>query len=265
MLETTLITFREGLEASLVVAIMLAYLKKSGQYALMQPVYTGIGAALILSVTTGWHVAELAENPIWEGALAIISGIMVASFTAYVMRTAGNIRSEITQKLQDEISYKTGIKAWFGVFIFTTLMIAREGMETALMLGSISAEMNTASLTIGALFGFSLVALIGYMWTKQSQLINLRLFMQATGIFLILFAVHLFINGVHELSEAFALPLLNDEIQLFVHDVTEPLGPESRFADLITLSLLAVPCGWIGLSYLKTKFFKPTASAMAAE
>lgn len=81
MLETAIITFREGLEMFLIVAITLAYLAKTNRPHLKKPVYWGIAVALFVSVTTGWHIAELAEDPMTEGVLAITAGVLVATMT----------------------------------------------------------------------------------------------------------------------------------------------------------------------------------------
>ena len=95
MLETLLITFREGLEAFLIVAITLAYLTKTGRDHLKMPVYIGIIVALVISATTGWHIAEMADTPFIEGWLAIVAGILVASLTYYMMTSAHKIKSHI--------------------------------------------------------------------------------------------------------------------------------------------------------------------------
>ena len=195
MLETLLITFREGLEAFLIIAITLAYLTKTDRQNLVKPVYFGAFVALIISATTGWHIAELADTPFMEGILAIIAGVLVASLTYIVMKNAKNIKKTLTHKIETQAT-KTGWGAVIGIFLFTVVMVAREGMETALMLGAISSKTDSTSMLIGAMSGLTLTALIGYLWVKQSHKINLKLFMQVTGVFLILFSIHLFLYGI---------------------------------------------------------------------
>jgi high-affinity iron transporter len=234
------------------VAIMAAYLMKTGRGQLMTPLFAGIGAALLISATTGWHVAELAEDPIWEGWLALSAGALVVSFTIFIMMNAKNIRGNL-HDLIDTQAQKTGIFAAAGVFIFTTLMIAREGMETALMLGAISAQTDAISMWIGAVLGLISVVAIGFLWVTQSNRINLKLFMQVTGIFLILFAVDLFIYGVHELSEMYAIPFVGHGLNEFLHINTEFFGHGSVYSQIVTYSLLIVPTGWLVASYLSEK------------
>jgi high-affinity iron transporter len=251
MLETLLITFREGLEAFLIVAIMLAYLTNTGRKDLAEPVYWGVGAALLLSLTTGWHIAELAQDPVMEGALAIGAGVLVASLTYIMIKNAKNIKSKISSGLEKNAA-KTGFKAALGVFIFTVVMIAREGMETAMMLGSLSSAINTGELFTGALLGFLSVGVIGYLWIKQSSKINLRLFMQVTGVFLLLFCVHLFVYGFHELTEASVVPFIDN---FYWHTLTEPLEPSEPIGRAITIASLALPCLWLFAGYIREKFF----------
>ena len=250
MLETLVITFREGLEAFLIVAIMLAYLIKTGRNNLVRPVYYGVAVALLLSATTGWHITELAENPVTEGSLALIAGAMVASLTVYVMKTAKSIRQSISDTLEKHAT-KTNAGAAIGIFLFTVLMIAREGMETAMMLGTISHQIDSTPMLIGALGGLATTALIGTLWVKKSSSINLRLFMQVTGIFLVLFSIHLLMYGLHELSETEAFPILDNE---WLHETTEIFDSHRPFAKFVTYSLLVVPCAWLLVTYVRDKF-----------
>ncbi len=253
MLETAIITFREGLEMFLIVAIMLAYLVKTGRNHLKEPVYWGAGVAGLISVTTGWHIAELAEDPHMEGALALTAGVLVATMTYTVMKASANIKNHINNKLEEN-AQKQGWAAVAGVFVFTLVMIVREGMETAMMLGAMSGSINQGNLIVGALLGFAAVGVIGYVWIKQSYRINLRLFMQATGIFLMLFCVHLFMYGFHELTEVGAIPFIDN---FKWHTLTEPFEPGEPIGNLITVGLLALPVLWMAYSYAWDKYVQP--------
>lgn len=249
MFETLLITFREGLEAFLIVAIMLAYLHKTGRTHLKKAVWAGVGAAILVSATTGFHIAEAADTPLMEGSLAMIAGILVASMTYVIMKNAKNISGSITSKLDAHAS-KAGIGSIIGIFLFTILMISREGMETALMLGAISSNVNANEMISGAALGIGLTALIGLMWVRHSHLINLKLFMQVTGVFLILFSVHLFLYGVYELTEVEGSIFYAPDFHAFIKPVAstkEPIG------QAIIYGLLVVPCAWLGFVWAKDK------------
>lgn len=251
MFETLMITFREGLEAFLIVAITLAFLTKTGREDLKKPVYAGIIAALLISATTGWHIAGLADTPFMEGILALVAGALVASLTYYMMTTAHKIKDHIGETVTKHAA-KAGKGAIIGMFLFTVVMIAREGMETALMLGAISSKTDGSQMMIGAALGLGLTAFIGYLWASQSHKINLKLFMQVTGVFLFLFAVHLFLYGVYELTEVEGTIFYNDA----VHQAMKPwVSSKTLFGQLTIYGLLIVPCAWLMFSYVKDKFF----------
>jgi len=258
MLETMLITFREGLEAFLIVAITMAYLANTGRSKLLQPVYAGIVVALALSIAGSVYFGELAEDEHTEGFLALTAGVLVASLTFYVMKTAHHFKRGIHEKI-DVAVQKSGPAAIAGIFAFTVLMISREGMETALMLGNIAGSTEASELLAGAGLGLSLVAIIGMLWVTQSDKINIGLFLQTTGVFLILLCAHLLIYGIHELSEVGFLPFGYD-LNYKIHVMTEPFGHDALFTQIITYSLIAVPCAWLIVSYARDRFFRHEAA-----
>ncbi len=251
MFETLLITFREGLEAFLIVAITLAYLTKTGRHDLKKPVYAGIITALLVSATTGWHIAELADTPLMEGWLAIVAGVLVASMTYYMMTHAHKIKEHIGKTVEKH-AQKAGKGAIIGVFLFTVVMIAREGMETALLLGAISGKTDGSQMLMGAAMGLGLTAFIGYLWATQSHKINLKAFMQVTGIFLFLFAVHLFLYGIYELTEVEGSVFYNEAL----HNAMKPyVSSKTLFGQLTIYGLLVVPCAWLMFVAVKDKLF----------
>lgn len=261
MLETLLITFREGLEAFLIVAITLAYLTKTGRHSLKKPVYWGIAVALLMSATTAWHIAGIADTPLMEGALALVAGILVASLTYYMMTTAHKIKDHIGQTIEKHAA-KVGMGAMIGMFVFTVVMISREGMETALMLTAISTKTDSSQMMLGGLMGVGLTAFIAYLWASQSHKINLKLFMQVTGVFLFLFAVHLFLYGVYELTEVEGTVFYNDA----VHQAMKPwVSSKTLFGQLTIYGLLVVPCAWLMLAYAKDKLFGKPQHVAGAE
>lgn len=266
MLETLLITFREGLEAFLIVAIMLAFVTRTNRNYLRKPIIAGVVVALIISATTGWHIAELAQDPVWEGSLALIAGALVASFTWYIMRNAKHIGGDIRAKLEEaDEKAQSGDQAFaeIGVFAFTILMVAREGTETALMLGTISAQEDASQMWIGAMLGLVSISVIAFLWSAQSHRINMRAFLQVTGIFLILFAIHLFMYGIHELSEMSALPFIGDTANMNIHYYSEFIE-SSWFEGLTTAGLLLVPFGWLSISFIRDRFFYNDQNTSAA-
>ena len=152
MLQAFVITLREGLEAFLIVAISLAYLRKSGRKELVPAVHWGIALAILISIGAAVLLQRAANQALWEGVLAIAAAISVASLTVHMWRTARRIKSEIEGHLQGS-TMKQGAAAFMGVFAFTLLMITREGMETALLMGTLLFQVQSVSVIAGAAAG----------------------------------------------------------------------------------------------------------------
>jgi high-affinity iron transporter len=132
---------------------------------------------------------------------------------------------------------KAGAAAFLGVFLFTVLMVTREGMETALLLLQLRETLN---LVIGALLGVAGAAAVAMLWIKYGHRVNLGLFFQVTAIFLFVFVVQLLIAGVHEMSEQNYLPF-----STAIHDATEAWGPDGPFGHMLTYLLVLAPAAWL--------------------
>jgi len=263
MLETLLVAFREGLEAFLIVAITLAYLTKTGREGLKKPVYIGIVVALLVSGAAGFalNVYGMDYTPLMEGGISIVAGVLVASLTYYMMTTAHKIRDHIGQQLEKHAA-KAGMGAMIGIFLFTVIMISREGIETALMMSAIATKTDANDMMVGAVLGVALTAVIAYLWASQSSKINLKLFMQVTGVFLMLFAVHLFLYGIYELTEVQGSIFYNDAL----HQAMKPwVSSKTLFGQLTIYGLLVVPCAWLTIGYIKDKIFTDKQKTVTAE
>src|SRR5688572_4604101 len=145
MLPAFVITLREGLEAFLIVAISIAYLRKSGRRELVPAVHWGIAVSILLSIGAAYLFQQARNQALWEGLLAIAAAISVASLTVHMWRTARRIKHDIEGHLRSS-ALKTGAAAFLGVFGFTLLMITREGMETALLMGALLFQVKTATV-----------------------------------------------------------------------------------------------------------------------
>src|SRR5689334_19918574 len=168
MLQAFVITLREGIEAFLIVGISLAYLRRSGRPELASAVRLGILVAVALSALGGYLLYH-AENQEWlEGPLAIVAAVSVTSLTVHMWRAGRRMKGEIEQRLQRS-SARAGVAAFAGVLLFTTLMITREGMETALLLLQLR---QTLDLAIGALLGVAGAGVVAWLWTKFGHRVN---------------------------------------------------------------------------------------------
>jgi high-affinity iron transporter len=242
MLQAFVVTLREGLEAFLIVAISLAYLKKTGRAALIPAVRWGIAVSIILSIGAGVLLARAANQALWEGVLALVAAVLVASLTVHMWRAGRYLKREIEGRLE-ESSARTGMGAFFGVFLFTLLMITREGMETALLMNALLFTVQSPHLIAGAAGGTAMAALVAWLWSRYGHRVNLARFFQVTAVFLLIFVVQLLIYGFHELTEANIFP--NSQPW---HDATEPFGPDGIYGQYFTYLLVLVPLTWLAVS-----------------
>ena len=239
MLQAFVITLREGLEAFLIVAISLAYLRKTGRPELVRAVHWGIGVSIVISIAAGWLFSRASNQALWEGILALVAAVLVASLIAHMWRHARRLKREIEGALEQS-AVKTGSAAFAGVFLFTLLMISREGMETALLMGTLLFQVQVMEMIWGALAGIAGAAFVAWLWSKYGHRVNLGLFFQVTAVFLMVFVVQLIIYGVHELSEANIFP--NSEA---LHWATEPYGPDGLYGQYLTYFLVLLPMAWL--------------------
>ena len=246
MLQMLIITMREGIEAFLIIAIMAAYLKKTGRQVLLPAVWWGTGVAVLLSIGVSFWFAEAGNKPLWEGLLAAVAAVLVASMVIYMWRAARHLRAQIGAKLE-AAAVKPGAAALLGVFAFVLLMITREGMETSLLITTLIFQNDSRDLVIGAIAGLALAALLAGAWSRYGHRVNLARFFQVTAVFLMVFVVQLVIYAFHEFTEANLLPLDNQ----YWHIASEPYGPEGIYGQWLTYLMVLVPAAWLLLSGLR--------------
>jgi high-affinity iron transporter len=242
MLQAFVITLREGLEAFLIVAISLAYLRKTGRGHLLPAVHWGIVTAILASIGLGLLLQRARNQALWEGILALTAAVLVASLIVHMWRAARHIRRQIEAKLQ-ESAVRRGAAAFLGVFLFTVLMISREGMETALLMNALLFQVQSTQIIAGAVAGTLCAAFVAWLWSRYGHRVNLGRFFQVTAVFLMVFVVQLVIYGFHELTEANILPYSET-----LHWKTEAFGPDGRYGQYFSYLLVAVPMGWLAVS-----------------
>jgi high-affinity iron transporter len=242
MLQAFVITLREGLEAFLIIAISLAYLRKSRRSELVSAVHWGIATSVVLSIGAGWLFYQARNQALWEGLLALAAAVSVASLTIHMWRTAKRIKKDIEGRLQTS-TLKTGGAAFLGVFLFTLLMITREGMETALLMGTLLFQVRAMDMVLGAIAGIALAGFVASLWSRYGHRVPLALFFQVTAVFLMIFVVQLLIYGFHELTEANIFPYSEP-----LHIATEPYGPDGMYGKYLTYLLVLMPMGWLAFA-----------------
>jgi high-affinity iron transporter len=137
------VTLREGIEMFLIVAIAAAYLRKTGRQGLLPAVHWGAGSAIVLSTILGVWLAETVVTPFWEGMLALVAAVLVLTMVIYMMSAAKRMSTDIGLRLEAAAA-KPGGAAWLACFLFTVLMITREGMEFAFVAAAIARQAESA-------------------------------------------------------------------------------------------------------------------------
>ena len=236
MLSALIIIFREGFEAFLSVAIIFAFLRKTGRDWLRPAAYWGVVVSIAASFGLGWLLRSV-NQPKWEGILGIVAAVLVATFVIHVWRTASTMKREVEGRLDAFASRGSSVLAWIGVFAFTVLMVTREGMETALML----MQVRDPHFILGCMLGVGAAAAMSWAWAHFGHRINLRRFFQVTGMFLLLFTAQIVFYSIHEFSEAGMLGPRSEAI----HNATEPYSPVGLYGKWFTVWMVGVCAAWL--------------------
>jgi high-affinity iron transporter len=235
MLNALIIVFREGFEAFLTVAIIFAYLRKTGRDGLRPAVWWGIAASVVASFAAGWMLQRV-NQPLWEGILGLVAAVLVATFVIHMWRTAPRMKANVEARLEQHSTKPSTTLASLGVFGFTTLMITREGMETALML----IQVRQGRFWLGCAAGLAAAAAMSWLWAHYGHRINIKRFFQVTGLFLLLFTAQIVLYAIHEFSEAEILP--NSEA---IHLATEPFSPVGVYGRWLSVVMIGICAVWL--------------------
>jgi FTR1 family protein len=206
MFQSLVIALREGVEAALILGIVLGYLKKTGRQAWRRYVWWGLATAVAASLAAAYlvHRLELIEDA-YEGWLMLVGAVFVATMVYWMWRTGKRLKQGIESKLS-ELSASPSRSATTGLFLFVFLMVFREGAETVLFLAAVSLRSSELSNFMGGVLGLALAVGLGVAFFKGSVKVDLRKFFTVTTMVLLVVAVQLLVSGVHELSEAQVLP-----------------------------------------------------------
>lgn len=233
MLGNYLVGLREGLEASLVVVILIAYLVKSDRRQLIPSIWGGVAAAVAVSLGFGALLTFGPQGLTFEaqeaigGTLSILAVGLVTWMIFWMVRSARGLSGELKGAVD-----KAAASRWSLVGV-AALAVGREGLETALFIWAATEATSTTDGTtqpiIGALLGLATAAVIGYLIYRGSVRLNLQKFFTWTGFFLILVAAGVLSYGVHDLQEAGFLPGLGN----LAFDVSDTIRPSSWLGTLL--------------------------------
>ena len=242
MLEALVITLREGIEAALVIGIILTCLKRGGRAASLQRhVFAGLGAGIVASLLGAAVVSRLeVSEEQWEGWLMLLGALFVASMVVWMWRTARGLKKEIETRVAAVVERPGSERAaaW-GLFLLTFVLVLREGLETVLFLATVNLTTDALLSFAGGVLGLALAAAFGIALVRGAVRVDLGRFFKVTEIVLIVLAAQLFIGGLHELGEAGILPVGRDEMRI--------IGPIVKSDALVFAALLALPLFAIAL------------------
>jgi high-affinity iron transporter len=235
MLANFLIGLREGLEAALIVSILIAYLVKSGRRQLLPQIWIGVGIAVAISLGFGAALSFGPKGLTFEaqeligGLLSIVAVVFVTWMIFWMAKAARTLSGE----LRAQIDKAADASRW-SLVIVAMLAVGREGLETALFLWAATqtAARDTGATTsplLGAALGLLVAVVLGYLIYRGALKINLGRFFTWTGAFLIVIAAGVLAYGVHDLQEARFLPGLNN----LAFDVSHIISPSSWYGTLL--------------------------------
>ncbi|WP_379531586.1 iron uptake transporter permease EfeU [Nonomuraea purpurea] len=239
MFASYLIGLREGLEAALVVSVLVAFLVKSDRKDRLPQVWTGVGAAVALSVGFGalltFTAARLGHTgqELFDAITSLLAVVFVTAMIFWMRRAARALSGELRGKLSDAL--EVGSTA---VIAMAFLAVAREGLETALLFfASVQGATATAAPLIGITLGLLTSVLIGWGIYRSAVRVNLTTFFTWTGLLLILVAAGIFKYGVHDLQEAGVLPGLST----YAFDISAIMPADSWYGTLLSGMLNITP------------------------
>jgi FTR1 family protein len=248
VLSALLIALREGVEASLVVGIILVYLSRTGRQHLARFAWYGVAAAaaLSLAVAVALERFRISQDG-FEGLMLLIASVFVITMVVWMNRVARHLKKEIEAKVE-AYAEKAGSAAGWGIFLFVFLMVLREGAELALILRAVEVSSEGLQTWIGTIGGIAGAVAVGLFFFKGTLRVPLHRFFAATSVILMLVSFQLAITGLHELSEARWLPSSKTEMAI--------LGPIVRnelffFVFIFGAAALLILREWQAASHAK--------------
>jgi high-affinity iron transporter len=207
-----LITLREGIEAALIITILLAYLRKLGRTDLQPLVWWGAGAATVVSVVVAAVIFGAAAEfegrgeQIFEGVVSLIAVSVLTWMIFWMRRESYRIKGELEERVDTAL-----LGGGFALASLAFVVVVREGIETALFVfGADKATAGGVGGTmggiVGAIVGLAVAGILGYLLYHGSVRLNLRTFFRVTGILILIVAAGLFAFAVGEFQEAGVIP-----------------------------------------------------------
>lgn len=226
-----LITFREALEAALIVAIMVSYLKKVGKGELNRYVYLGSGGAMAASLILGLFVQSVygelkgVSAQLFEGAASLTAVVVLTYMIFWMTEHSKRIRGELQEKI--DVAITKG--ELFGITILAFIAVFREGLETVLFLTA-AFFLDPFGVVVGVILGSTIVLLLAVLLMRGAYRLDISKFFRYTSVLLILFAAGLAGYGVHELIEAGEGSGIEFGVwSQHAYDINPPMNPDGSY------------------------------------
>jgi high-affinity iron transporter len=209
-----LVTLREGLEAALIISIILAYLARTGNRRYFVNIWVGAGAAVVVSLAAGaglyWTVGNLSgrAEEIFEGIAMFIAVAVLTYMVVWMKRQAVNIKAHLEARVGSAVAAGSALAMVSLAFV----VVVREGVETVLFMLGILTSTTVSAATIGGFLGLAVAVAVGYVGYRESRRLNLSVFFNVTGTLLIFFAAGLLAHGIHEFQEAGLFPVMVEHV-----------------------------------------------------
>ena len=206
--QSLLVTLREGLEAGLIVVIILTYLRNAGQRAYWKHALLGTAAAIAVSLVVGAIIFVAAgefegrAEQVFEGSAMLTAVVVLSWMIVWMKSQAAHIRGRLQSQVQSALAAGSALALAAIPFV----AVLREGIETALFMFAAARTSTPVESTVGAGLGLAGALALSYLFYRGGRRINLRLFFNVTGVLLILFAAGLLAHGIHEFQEASLVP-----------------------------------------------------------
>jgi high-affinity iron transporter len=210
---TFLITFRETLEAALIVGIILAFLKQIKAVKFNNIVYLGIAAGLTLSVILAYIFETYLggftgkTEELFEGTIMLVAAGLITMMIFWMKR-----QKSVSEKLKNKVQGHIEKQYPLGIFMLTALSVGREGIETVIFLNAAQFADEGTNLFWSGILGVILAIALGYAIFATAKKVSLKHFFNGTSALLILFAAGLTAHGIHELQEAGIVPIIIEHL-----------------------------------------------------
>jgi len=225
MIPSFIITFREVLEAALIVGIILGFLVRTGQTRYNNVVYVGVISGIVASIIVALLFTSLAggftgrAEEIFEGITMLAGALLLTTMILWMMK-----QKHIARELEHRVSTELNEAHKFGLFSLVFIAVLREGVETVIFLSAATLVSSTNTM-FGALAGITTAIFLGYTIFVGSMKIDIKRFFTITSILLILFAAGLVAHGVHELQEATLIPTVIEHLW----EMNPPINPDGSY------------------------------------